>query len=141
MSLFVRSGFFVVPLFVLFWLRILKIFITKIIWNPRAERDKGGTKKEAATITFELINSYINSWRFGLLKVHVIYQKKSCTDGGNPTKKINFWVTSHFKGARKKKEFILIWGTMWIWTTLINHRTSFMTHDDLWKGGRVAFTT
>ena len=35
--------------------------------------------------------------RLGRLKVHVINQKKSCTDGGNPTKKLHFWVTSHFK--------------------------------------------
>ena len=31
--------------------------------------------------------------------------KKSCTDGENPTKKLNIWVTSHFKVSfwRKKK--------------------------------------
>ena len=27
----------------------------------------------------------------------MLYNKKSCTDGGNPTKKLNFWGTSHFK--------------------------------------------
>ena len=88
-----------------FWLRIFKIFIGSIQYvnenilkyfkNPHAKRDKRGTKKEAATITFELINFYINSWRFGLLKVHVIYQKKSCTDGGNPTIFYFIWVSSH----------------------------------------------
>ena len=26
--------------------------------------------------------------------------KKPCTDGGNPTKKLNFWATSHFKGEK-----------------------------------------
>ena len=31
----------------------------------------------------------LNSRRLVHLKVHVINQKKSCTDGGNPTKKIN----------------------------------------------------
>ena len=28
--------------------------------------------------------------------------KNSCTDGGNPTKKLNFRVTSHFKGRCNK---------------------------------------
>ena len=39
----------------------------------------------------------LNKLRLGCLRVHVLHvinQKQSCTDGGNPTKKLNFWVTS-----------------------------------------------
>ena len=52
---------------------------------------------EKGTI-FAILN--LNNWRLGRLKVHVIKQKKSFTDGGNPTKK--FWVTS-----RKKKSWLI----------------------------------
>ena len=44
----------------------------------------------------------LNNRRIGCLKVHFINQKKCCTEGGKPTKKIFFWVTSHFKGFCKK---------------------------------------
>ena len=43
--------------------------------------------------------SNLNNWRLGRLKVHVMNQEKSCTDRGNPTKKLNFYVTSNFKNS------------------------------------------
>ena len=58
------------------------------------------------------------------LKVTCYITKKSCTDGGKPTKKFNFeWPVTFFNkcdnSIENRKVFIL-------WTTLFNH---FFTND------------
>ena len=39
----------------------------------------------------------VNNRRSSAFKGTCYITKKSCTDGGNPTKKCNFWVTRHFR--------------------------------------------
>ena len=52
---------------------------------------------------------YITNRRLGHLKRYILYNKKKYfTDGGNPTKKFNFWVTSHFKTRTSRRSVWLI---------------------------------
>ena len=85
-----RSGFYVVPLFVPFWLRILTIFwdifvhilnrLNTYFKNPQPKREKKRNNKEAATedrvmkemqqgTNWSILN--LNKWRLRRLKVQV----------------------------------------------------------------------
>ena len=60
------------------------------------------------SITWSNLN--LNNRRLWRLKVHIIHQKKYCTDGGNPTKNLHFLVTSHFNEVFLYADRQYIWG-------------------------------